>query len=132
MSTRAPGYDTPQPSRAAHDDEVVIYVNDVVAMALASTAEIREWPVGSIIVKEGFGGGDLGLIAISEKQSDGTWFWAEYADDGDVLGLGVEALGGIGDSQIDVSLDVLGVLLDNRFEVADGFGKAFEVDQATG
>ena len=82
---RAPGYDTRQPSDTAHSDAVDIYVNATLADALAGEP-ISSWPVGSLIVKDGFSGDDLDLIAVMDKRSDG-WFYAEYTDveDGDAL-----------------------------------------------
>jgi hypothetical protein len=35
--------------------------------------------VGSLIVKDGFSGGELDLIAAMDKRDDG-WFWAEWTD----------------------------------------------------
>ncbi|MEM9188392.1 MAG: hypothetical protein AAGF12_04420 [Myxococcota bacterium] len=81
---RAPGYEERRPSRAAHDDSVIIYINDVVSAALQDGVQNNQWPDGSIIVKDGFDGSDLGLIAVMEK-TEGTWFWAEYNGDGDTL-----------------------------------------------
>lgn len=78
---RAPGYDRRRASNAPHGGSVDIYVNDVVAQTLAGAEALDEWPVGSIIVKDGFDGADLQLVALMEKRSDG-WFWAEYAADG--------------------------------------------------
>lgn len=75
---RAPGYETRQPAASPHADEVDIYVNSIVADALAGEA-LDEWPVGALIVKDGWDGDDLELIALMEKQEDG-WFWAEYFD----------------------------------------------------
>lgn len=84
MWERAPGYETRRSSNAPHGGSVDIYVNDVVADALANETGLTEWPLGSIIVKDGFDDGDLDLIAIMEKREDG-WFWAEYDNDGDSL-----------------------------------------------
>lgn len=78
---RAPGYETRQPSNASHGNAVDIYVNDVVAQALASGG-VSEWPQGSLIVKDGFDGSDLDLVAAMEKRSDG-WFWVEWDAEGD-------------------------------------------------
>jgi hypothetical protein len=76
---RAPGYETRRPSDAPHSDQVDIYVNDVVAQALADGG-ISSWPVGSLIVKDGFtDDGELDLVAVMDKRADG-WFWAEYLD----------------------------------------------------
>ena len=78
---RAPGYEQRRDSNAPHGGAVDIYVNDVVATTLADGAPLDEWPVGSIIAKDGFDGAALELIALMEKRSDG-WFWAEYDADG--------------------------------------------------
>lgn len=75
---RAPGYSTRQPSNTAHADAVDIYVNPTIATALGEDA-LDAWPVGSQIVKDGFDGDELELIAILEKRPDG-WFFAEYYD----------------------------------------------------
>jgi hypothetical protein len=79
---RAPGYETRQPSDTAHSDAVDIYVNDRIVEVLAVGEPTAAWPVGATVVKEGFSGSDLALIAIIEKRADG-WFWAEFDDDGD-------------------------------------------------
>ncbi|HEX2878710.1 MAG TPA: cytochrome P460 family protein [Polyangiaceae bacterium] len=79
---RAPGWQERRPSGAPHSDAVDIYVNDRVAEVLALMEATDLWPEGSIIVKDGFSGSDLEIVAIMEKRADG-WFWAEYDDDGD-------------------------------------------------
>lgn len=81
---RAPGYETRQPSRAAHGEDVEIFVNDVVAMDLVAMPAVRAWSDGATIVKDGYDGGDLCLVAVMEK-SDGEWFFAEYDGEGDTL-----------------------------------------------
>jgi len=75
--TRAPGYETRRSSRAPHSESVDIYINEVVVTALEADPPVEAWPVGSIIVKEGWDGGDRELIALMEKREDG-WFWAEF------------------------------------------------------
>ncbi len=76
----APGYDTPQASSAPHSDNTQVFINDVVADVLELGEPITEWPLGSLIVKDGFDSdGELDLIAVMEKRADG-WFWAEYLD----------------------------------------------------
>ena len=52
------------------------------ALATPRTTALTEWPVGSVIVKEGFSGDSRKLVAVMEKRADG-WFWAEYDDGGD-------------------------------------------------
>ena len=78
---RAPGYETRRPTGAPHGKEVDIYVNDVVLRA-TQTPGLKAWPVDSIIVKDGWDGSSLDIIAIMQKRSDG-WYWAEYDSDGD-------------------------------------------------
>lgn len=79
---RAPGYEARRNSNAPHSDAVDIYVNDVVQFALEEERGPSEWPLGSVIVKDGFSGSDLDIVAVMEKRQDG-WYWAEYDDDGD-------------------------------------------------
>jgi len=69
---RAPGYETRRASNAAHGDAVDIYVDDTVTIALGVPG-ILVWPVGSLIVKDGFNNGDFDLVAAMEKRGNG-WF----------------------------------------------------------
>jgi len=80
---RAPGYETRRDTRAPHGESVDIFVDDTMATAL-SEPRLYEWPEGSIIVKDGYDGSDLEIIAILEKRETG-WFWAEYNADGDPI-----------------------------------------------
>jgi hypothetical protein len=76
----APGYEQRQPSNTAHSDFVDIYVNEVLEQVLTAGDPIAAWPVGSLIVKDGFdSGGSLALVAVLDKRADG-WFFAEYND----------------------------------------------------
>jgi hypothetical protein len=82
---RAPGYPTRKPSFTAHAGAVEIWVNKELSGALTTSAAVAAWPVGSIVVKEGFArttGDARKLVAVMEKRPDG-WFWAEYDDDGE-------------------------------------------------
>jgi hypothetical protein len=84
---RAPNFPSRQPSFTAHADAVEIFVNPKLAEALDGPMPVRRWPVGSIVVKEGFGSGDeRQLVAVMEKRTEGEagWYWAEYGGDGDV------------------------------------------------
>lgn len=75
--SRAPGYETRRPSAAPHSKAVEIFINEPVVAALETAPTVSAWPVGSIIVKEGWDGGSLELIALMEKRQSG-WFWAEF------------------------------------------------------
>ena len=79
---RAPGWPSRRETSAPHGNTVDIYVNDVVGDVLAIGEPLGRWPKDSIVVKDGWDGSDLELIAVMEKRSDG-WFWAEFDDDGD-------------------------------------------------
>ncbi len=79
---RAPGYESRRPTDAPHGDEVEIFVNPVVADALSAGAPLASWPVGSIIAKDGFEGGEISIVAAMEKL-EGGWFWAEWDADGE-------------------------------------------------
>jgi hypothetical protein len=82
---RAPGYETRQPTQAPHGKQVEIWMNKAVADVLAEKKPLAEWPVGSLIIKDGYGNdGDLDIVAVMEKRADG-WFWAEYDGKGDSL-----------------------------------------------
>lgn len=79
---RAPGWSARTQSSAPHGDEVDIYVNDVIAAALSAGEPLSLWPLGSMIVKDGWDGSELEHIALMEKRADG-WFWAEFDGDGE-------------------------------------------------
>jgi hypothetical protein len=87
---RAPGYETRQASNAAHGDAVDIYVDNTVSIALAVPGIIA-WPMGSLIVKDGFDNGDLELVAAMEKRGDG-WFWVEWNTKGEASYSGKPSL----------------------------------------
>ncbi len=79
---RAPGYEGRRPTNAPHGDEVEIFVNPVVVEALGASDPVSAWPVGAIIAKDGYEGGDLSVVAAMEKL-EGGWFWAEWDADGE-------------------------------------------------
>ncbi|HSO33323.1 MAG TPA: hypothetical protein VLT33_12405 [Labilithrix sp.] len=87
---RAPGFPTRKPSFTAHANAVEIFVSPEVGGVLG-TKLVTEWPVGSIVVKEGYSGSSRRLVAIMEKRSDG-WFWAEYDGGGTVKYSGRPAI----------------------------------------
>lgn len=74
---RAPGYEMRRPSDTAHASAVDIYVNGVMQAVLAAADPVAAWPVGSLVVKDGFDGDDLELVAVLKKEAGG-WFYAEY------------------------------------------------------
>lgn len=80
---RAPGYPSRSPTSAPHGDAVDIYIDDVVAAAL-KTPGATAWPLGSLIIKDGWEGSDLSIVAAMEKREDG-WFWVEWDGEGDAM-----------------------------------------------
>jgi hypothetical protein len=45
---------------------------------IRSMKPTKEWPLNSLVVKDGYGeGGGLQLVAVMEKRGDG-WYWAEF------------------------------------------------------
>jgi hypothetical protein len=88
---RAPGYEARRPSDAPHSDAVEIFVNDVVSDALRADETLTRWPEGSLIVKDGWDGDELELVAVMRKRADG-WYWAEYDGDGSAAYSGVPSL----------------------------------------
>ena len=78
--SRAPGYDGRTPSDAPHGNEVEIYVDEVLANALEGEP-LTAWPDGSLIVKDGWDGSELELVAVMEKRGS-NWYWAEYDAEG--------------------------------------------------
>ena len=93
---RAPEFPYRKPSFTAHSSEVEIWINEPMAKTLdgveppvkvlAPNGDVirSEWPVGSIVVKEGFSGGDRKIVAIMEKRADG-WHWTETDGEGEPL-----------------------------------------------
>lgn len=79
---RAPGWPERRSSSAPHSNEVDIYIDDTVHEVLVTGEPMPEWPVGATIVKDGWDGGELDIIAVMQKRTDG-WYYAEYDDDGD-------------------------------------------------
>jgi hypothetical protein len=84
-TTRAPGWPERRASFTAHSREVEVFVNDVVMKTFDEGAPaIAEWPVGSIVRKDGYSGGEKKIVAVMEKRADG-WHWAELDADGEPL-----------------------------------------------
>lgn len=81
---RAPEVPKRIPSFTAHADGIELFINKPMTDAFASGAPVTEWPVGSIVVKEGYKKDTLAIVAVMEKRPDG-WYWAEYDGDGDTL-----------------------------------------------
>jgi hypothetical protein len=81
---RAPGWETRQPTSAPHAEDVDIFVDPKTAKLFADGTKLTSWPVGTTIVKDGWDGDDLEIIAVMEKREDG-WYWAEFNGSGKPL-----------------------------------------------
>lgn len=88
---RARTYPGREPSFTLHASSVEIFLNPTLAGAAEGPVPLREWPVGSLVVKEGYSGDTLSLVAVMEKRDDG-WFFAEYGADGEALYSGRPAI----------------------------------------
>jgi hypothetical protein len=89
--SRAPGYPGRRNSDAPHGDQVEIYVNGTVSAALAAGRPLTTWPVGSVIVKDGWDSDGLKYVAAMERRSTG-WFWAEWRPSGSAIFSGAPTL----------------------------------------
>lgn len=73
--TKAPGFETRQLALQTQEDEeemwVDIYINDVLVKALESGENLREWPVGSLLVKETYIYGRFVSLGANEKRENG-------------------------------------------------------------
>jgi hypothetical protein len=79
---RAPGFEARRDSSAPHGGASEIFLNPIMADAVAAGA--TTWPVGSLIVKDGYEGlesdASHDLVAAMEKREAG-WYWAEWDSD---------------------------------------------------
>jgi hypothetical protein len=91
-----------QPSFTLHSGSVEIFLNPVVADAYArgttraagsDAGSSSEFPVGSLVVKNGYSGNGskLSIVAVMEKRTEG-WYFAEYSADGTPLFSGRPAI----------------------------------------
>lgn len=78
----APGWESRQPTVSAHGQEADIFINTALEEALEES-DLTAWPVGSLLVKDGYRGGSVALIAAMEKR-DGGWYFAEWDGGGSV------------------------------------------------
>lgn len=81
---RAPDFPRRTPSFTAHSREVEIWINEPMAKAIDGPEPVGQWPVGSIVVKEGFSSDERQIVAIMEKRQDG-WHWVETDGEGEPL-----------------------------------------------
>jgi hypothetical protein len=88
---RAPGYESRRPTNAPHGDQVDIYIDEGTKSAFDAKRPITEWPVGTLIVKDGWDEGDLEIVAVMEKRANG-WYWAEYDKEGNAKYSGKPSL----------------------------------------
>ena len=77
---KAPGFEMRHPSNTAHSDFSQIFINPVVDDAIKAQMPLSEWPLDSLIIKDGTDqDGTVDLFAVMQKRADG-WYWAEYLD----------------------------------------------------
>lgn len=69
-----PGFESPQPSMAAHGQTVQIFVNRALSDGLTAGAP---WPDGSVAVKDAYAEGELLQRALIRVDGNG-WFFAQF------------------------------------------------------
>jgi hypothetical protein len=79
---RAPGWETRQPTVSVHGQTADIFGNSEV-MSASQTPGLTEWPLDSLLVKDGYRDDDLALVAAMEKRAAG-WYFAEWDGSGKV------------------------------------------------
>ena len=82
----APGYETRQPAKGPHGDEVQILLSPTAEEALAGGG--AAWPTDAVIAKDIYSGGELAQIAAMKKTTEG-WYWAEWNADGTPVAEGL-------------------------------------------
>lgn len=80
--SRAPGYETRQPAKGPHGQEVDIFVNEILDNVLKTGGTVTAWPAGSIIIKDAFINSNIDSVVIMEKLENGNWYYAKYSPDG--------------------------------------------------
>lgn len=80
--SRAPGYETRQPAKGPHGQEVDIYVNEILDNVLKTGGTVTAWPAGSIIIKDAFINSNIDSVVIMEKLENGNWYYVKYSPDG--------------------------------------------------
>ncbi len=82
---RAPGFEELVESAAPHGNFTEVFINEVLVEALAADpGSLDEWPVGSILVKDGWddeAATERTILAIMEKRELG-WYFEEYTEFG--------------------------------------------------
>jgi len=82
----APGNETRVAAKGPHGDEVQILLDPTAEQGMASGAD--RWPLGSIIAKDIYRGGELIQIAAMKKTADG-WYWGEWDAQGTPIAEGI-------------------------------------------
>ncbi len=85
----APGYETLQPAKGPHGEEVQVFLDPAAEKGLADGG--AQWPMDAVIVKDIYQGGELIQIAAMKKTADG-WYWGEWTAQGEPVaeGLAIE------------------------------------------
>jgi hypothetical protein len=88
---RAPGWPSRRSGTTQHHGAYLdVYVNSALEAAVTANGT-APWPIGSIIVKDGWGdaaGTQAFMLSAARKDAQGVWFGAEYSPSGAVLSAG--------------------------------------------
>lgn len=80
-----PGFDPTAPSTSPHGQTSSVYLNRVLAEAIADGPP---WPVGSVVVKDSWADGEVLVRALMRKDEAG-WFYALFDADDRIVAAGV-------------------------------------------
>ena len=84
---RAPGWASRLPSDRVHAPSADIYINSVVKDAFCNNATLSAWPDGSLLIKDGYDGESLKIVAAMRKTA-GVWAFSEWDGAGDFVASG--------------------------------------------
>lgn len=86
---KAPGFSKKKPGTGPHGAAIQVFVNETGKKAVDGPS-IRRWPVGTVIVKDGFVKSGRQLITAYMRKTRDGWYYAEWNASGKLMGSGLE------------------------------------------
>ena len=91
--SKAPEWPTRRTSDSSiHAGTAEIYANRLFQEEYCKNDSLNSWPVGTLIVKEGFDGDTVKVIAAMSKTAEGVWDFAEWDNAGAPIDSGAKCL----------------------------------------
>lgn len=88
----APGFSKMKPGTGPHGARIQVFVNETGKKALDGPS-IRRWPVGTVIVKDGFVKSGRQIITAYMRKTRDGWYYAEWNVSGKLIADGLEEKG---------------------------------------